>query len=52
METLSTGKMSLPFACMHFWVEEFYEGGPRVRRQPIKWSAIVKSLRNTGLGDE
>jgi hypothetical protein len=28
-------------------VTNFYEGGSRVRRPPMKWSAIVESLRNT-----
>jgi hypothetical protein len=28
---------------------EFYESGPCMRRPLMKWSAIVESLRNTGL---
>jgi hypothetical protein len=28
---------------------EFYEGGPRVGRPPVKWSTIAESLRNTVL---
>jgi hypothetical protein len=28
---------------------EFYEGGPRVCRQPVTWSATAESLRNTDL---
>jgi hypothetical protein len=28
---------------------EFYEGGPRVRRPPVKWSAVAETSRNTGL---
>jgi hypothetical protein len=28
---------------------EFYEGGPRVRRPLMKWSAIAESLRNIDL---
>jgi hypothetical protein len=30
---------------------EFYEGDPRVGRQPMKWSAIAESLRNIDLND-
>jgi hypothetical protein len=35
-----------------FGCREFYEGGPRVRRPPVKWSAIAKSLKSTGLKDD
>jgi hypothetical protein len=37
------------FACIHFWFHEFYEGGTRGRRLPMKWSATAESLRNTDL---
>jgi hypothetical protein len=46
MVTLTTGIMFLLFNCMPF-CGEFYEGSPRVRRPPIKWSAIAEILRNT-----
>jgi hypothetical protein len=50
MVTLTTGIISsLLFTCMHFWVWTFYDSGPRVRRQPVKWSAIDKILRNSDL---
>jgi hypothetical protein len=32
-----------------FGFEEFYEGGPRVSRPPIKWPEIDGSLRNTDI---
>jgi hypothetical protein len=35
-----------------FGCGEFYEGGPRVRRPPVKWLAIAESLRNTNLDSE
>jgi hypothetical protein len=44
MVTSTTGIMFLPFTCMHVWVGEFYESGPRVRRPPM----TAESLRNTG----
>jgi hypothetical protein len=37
------------FTCTHFGCGEFYEGGPRVRRPRMKWSAMDESLRNTHL---
>jgi hypothetical protein len=49
MVILTTGIMFLIFTCMHFWVWEFYGGGPRLRRTPMKWSAIAGSLKQTGL---
>jgi hypothetical protein len=44
--TLTTGIMFIQFACMHFGHGEFYEGGSRVRRPPVKSSPIAESLRN------
>jgi hypothetical protein len=41
--------MFLLFTYMHFGSDEFYEGGPRVSRSPMKWSATVESLINTAL---
>jgi hypothetical protein len=37
---------------MHFRVWGILRkmGGPRVRRTPVKWSAIAESLRNTDIG--
>jgi hypothetical protein len=32
-----------PIHLLHFWVWEFYEGGPRVCPSPLKWSAIAGS---------
>jgi hypothetical protein len=42
--------MFLLFTCMNSGCVEFYEGGPRVRRQPMKCPAIADSLRNMELG--
>jgi hypothetical protein len=44
MVTLTTGIMFIVFTYMHFLVWGIYEGGPRVRRPPVKWSAISESL--------
>jgi hypothetical protein len=51
MVSLITSIMFLLFACMYFWVGEFYEGGPHVCRPRVNWSTITKSLRNTALDD-
>jgi hypothetical protein len=45
--SLTTGIMSPLFTCMLFWMWEFYEDGPRVRRALKNWYAITESLRNT-----
>jgi hypothetical protein len=34
---------------MHFWCDEFYEGGASVRRPPVKRSTIAESLRNSDI---
>jgi hypothetical protein len=49
MVTLATGIMFLIFTCMHYWCGEFYDGGSRVRRPAMKWSAAAESFRNTVL---
>jgi hypothetical protein len=49
MVTLATGVMFLLFTSMHFWVGEFYEGGPSVHWPPMKWFTIGESLRNSDL---
>jgi hypothetical protein len=46
MVTLTTGIMCLLFT---FGRAEFHEGGPRVSRPPMRWSAIAVSLRNNGI---
>jgi hypothetical protein len=50
MVTLTTGMMLFLFkiACS-LGCGEFYEGVQRVRRQPVKWSEIAESLRNTDI---
>jgi hypothetical protein len=48
MVTLTTGMTFLLFT---FGCGEFYEGGQTVRRPPMRWSAIVESLRNTAVGN-
>jgi hypothetical protein len=47
MVTLTTSIMFLLFT---FGCGEFYECGSRVRRPPIRWSAIAESLRKTDVG--
>jgi hypothetical protein len=47
--TLATGIMFLLFFACTFGCGEFYEGGPRMRPPPMKWSSISESLRNTAL---
>jgi hypothetical protein len=49
--TLPTGIIFLLFTCIHFWVWGILRkmGGPRVRRPPMKWSAIAESLSNACL---
>jgi hypothetical protein len=42
-----SGIIFLLFTCVTFWVRELYDGGPRVRLPPVKWSTIAESLRNT-----
>jgi hypothetical protein len=49
MVTLTSSIMFVLFFTCNFWCGKFYEGGPRVRRPPMKLSAIAKSLRSTGL---
>jgi hypothetical protein len=49
MVSLSAGIMFVVFTCMDFVCGRFYEGGPRVRRPPMKCSVISECLRNTGL---
>jgi hypothetical protein len=39
--TLTTGIMFLLLLACTFGCGEFYEGGPRVSRPPMKWSAIA-----------
>jgi hypothetical protein len=47
MVTLTTSiNLSCSLSCA-FWCGKIYEGGPRVCRPPIKWSAITEILRNT-----
>jgi hypothetical protein len=41
MATLTTGVMFLLFT---FGYGKFYEGGPRVRRHPTKWTAIWREF--------
>jgi hypothetical protein len=50
MVTLNTGIIFFYSRACTFECGTFYEGGPRVRRPPMKWSTIVESLRNTALG--
>jgi hypothetical protein len=50
MVRLNTGVMFLLFTCVHFGGGKFYEGGPRVRLPPMKWSVTAESSRNTVLG--
>jgi hypothetical protein len=40
--------MFILLACT-FWRGTFYEGGPHLRRQPMKRSATFQCLRNPGL---
>jgi hypothetical protein len=47
MFTVTTGIIFLLFTRKHIWVWAIYEGGPRVRRLPMKWSKIAESLSNT-----
>jgi hypothetical protein len=51
MVTLAIGITFLPFPCMNFLCREIYEGGPCVRRPPMKWSAMAENLRNTALSN-
>jgi hypothetical protein len=48
MVTLTTGIVFLLFT---FGSGEFYERGPRVRRPPMRWSAIAESLKNNDRGN-
>jgi hypothetical protein len=43
--------MFLLFTCKHFWVWRILRNMdfPRVRRPPLKWPVIAKSLRNSDL---
>jgi hypothetical protein len=47
--TLTAGIMFLLFFACTFGYGEVYEGGPRVRRPPVKWPAIAESVRYTTL---
>jgi hypothetical protein len=43
-------RFSYSLACTFaFGCGECYDGGPRVRRPPMKWSAITERMRNTVL---
>jgi hypothetical protein len=46
MVTSTTGIMFVLFFARTFVCGEFYEGGPRVRLPPMKWSEMAISLRN------
>jgi hypothetical protein len=49
MITSVTDIVFLLFTCKHFWVWIILRGVPRVGRQPMKWSVIAWSLRNTAI---
>jgi hypothetical protein len=49
MVTLTTGIMFLLILRYIFGCGEFYDGGPGVGRQPMKWSATAESFRNTAI---
>jgi len=49
MVTLISGICLYYSLACNFWCEKFCEGGPRVRRSLLKWSAIGEILKKIAL---